>query len=247
MKKKRVALTTSGNAITQDPSKVGAGLRTISLRLVGTEAAKQELSDLGEETDGMITTVSKLRDTIMDATKAASSDGKGFDILDSNGNYKSTYEIMQGLADLYDNIVKKDKELGTNNLNLLLETIAGKNRSNIAASILQNGDMLRSVYEDAQNSDGSAEKELNSYLDSVDGKMQQLQNRAQEFWFDLIDSETVKNGIDLLTSLVKGATDFVDTVGLLPPLLTTIMAALSFKNVGIDTLVALSIKSLLLF
>nr|DAO25593.1 MAG TPA: minor tail protein [Caudoviricetes sp.] len=228
-----VSLTTAGNAITQDPSKVGAGLRTISLRLVGTEEAKQELSDLGEETDGMITTVSKLRDTIMDATKAASSDGKGFDILDSNGNYKSTYEIMQGLADLYDNIVKKDKELGTNNLNLLLETIAGKNRANIAASILQNGDMLRSVYKDAQNSEGSAEKELNSYLDSIDGKMAQLENRAQEFWFKVIDSETIKNGIDLLSTLLKGTTDFVDTVGLLPTILTGIGAALSFKNVGI--------------
>ncbi len=227
-----VSLTTAGNAITQDPSKVGAGLRTISLRLVGTEEAKEELSDLGEETDGMITTVSKLRDTIMDATKAASSDGKGFDILDSNGNYKSTYEIMQGLADLYDDIVKKDKELGTNNLNLLLETIAGKNRSNIAASILQNGDMLRSVYEDAQNSEGSAEKELNSYLDSIDGKIAQLENRAQEFWFKVIDSETIKNGIDLLSTLLKGATDFVDTVGLLPTILTGIGAALSFKNVG---------------
>lgn len=233
-----VSLTTAGNAITQDPSKVGAGLRTISLRLVGTEEAKQELSDLGEETDGMITTVSKLRDTIMDATKAASSDGKGFDILDSNGNYKSTYEIMQGLADLYDNIVKKDKELGTNNLNLLLETIAGKNRANIAASILQNGDILRSVYEDAQNSEGSAEKELNSYLDSIDGKMAQLENRAQEFWFKVIDSETIKNGIDLLSTLLKGATDFVDTVGLLPTILTGVAAAFSFKNVGIDTLVA---------
>lgn len=121
-----VALTTAGNAITQDPSKVGAGLRTISLRLVGTEAAKKQLSDLGEETDGMITSVSKLRDKILDATKAASKDGKGFDILDNNGNYKSTYEIMQGLSDLYDDIVKKDKELGTNNLNLLLETIAGE-------------------------------------------------------------------------------------------------------------------------
>lgn len=230
-----VSLTTAGNAITQDPSKVGAGLRTISLRLVGTEEAKQELSDLGEETDGMITTVSKLRDTIMDATKAASSDGKGFDILDSNGNYKSTYEIMQGLADLYDNIVKKDKELGTNNLNLLLETIAGKNRANIAASILQNGDMLRSVYEDAQNSEGSAEKELNSYLDSIDGKMAQLENRAQEFWFKVIDSETIKNGIDLLSALLKGATDFVDTIGLLPTIFTTISGYLGLKNLGWQT------------
>ena len=236
-----VSLTTAGNAITQDPSKVGAGLRTISLRLVGTEEAKQELSDLGEETDGMITTVSKLRDTIMDATKAASADGKGFDILDDNGNYKSTYEIMQGLADLYDDIVKKDKELGTNNLNLLLETIAGKNRSNIAASILQNGEMLKSVYEDAQNSEGSAEQELNSYLDSVDGKLQQLSNRAQEFWFKVIDSETIKNGIDLLTNLTKGATDFVDTIGILPTFLTGIGAGIAVKNVGEHYIVPVSI------
>lgn len=87
-----VSLTTAGNAITQDPSKVGAGLRTISLRLVGTEEAKEELSDLGEETDGMITTVSKLRNTIQSATSAATKDGKGFDIFDSNGNYKSTID-----------------------------------------------------------------------------------------------------------------------------------------------------------
>lgn len=120
------ALITAGNAITQDPSKTGAGIRTISLRLVGTEDAKQELEEMGESTDGMVTTVSKLRDIIKDATRDASKDGNGFDILDDNGNYKSTYEIMQGLADLYDDIVKKDKELGTNNLNLLLETIAGE-------------------------------------------------------------------------------------------------------------------------
>lgn len=207
-----VSLTTAGNAITQDPSKVGAGLRTISLRLVGTTQAKQELEDLGEETDGMITTASKLRDTIQSATSAATKDGKGFDIFDSNGNYKSTYEIMQGLADLYDEIVKKDKELGTNNLNLLLETIAGKNRSNIAASILQNGDMLRSVYEDAQNSEGSAEKELNSYLDSVDGKFQQLQNRTQEFWYNVIDTTTVKSVLDFTTNLTEGASKFFKLV-----------------------------------
>lgn len=165
-----VALATAGNAVVQDPDSVGAGIRTISLRLVGTEAAKQELESIGEETDDVITTTSKLRDTILSATAAATNDGKGFDIFDSNGNYKSTYEIMQGLADLYDDIVAKDKELGTNNLNLLLETIAGKNRSNIAASILQNGEMLRSVYQDAQNSSGSAQKELDSYLDSIDGR-----------------------------------------------------------------------------
>lgn len=101
-------------------------MRTIALRLTGTEAAKEELEELGEETDGVVTTVAKLRETIRSATAAATEDGYGFDILDSNGNYKSTYQILLGLSGLYDEIVAKDKEFGTNNLNLLLETIAGE-------------------------------------------------------------------------------------------------------------------------
>ena len=46
--------------------------------------------------------------------------------------------------------------------------------------------------------------------------MAQLENRAQEFWFKVIDSETIKNGIDLLTLLTNGVTDLVDQFGLLP-------------------------------
>lgn len=222
-----VALTTAGNAITQDPSKVGAGLRTISLRLVGTQSAKEELESLGEDTTDVITTVSKLRDTIMEATKAATEDGKGFDILDENGNYKSTYEIMQGLADLYDKIVEKDKELGTNNLNLLLETIAGKNRSNIAASILQNGEMLRSVFEDAQNSSGSAENENKAYLESVEGRIKRLQNKIQQFWATLIDSNVVKEGVDFLDAVTSGVTKIVDKVNLIPIAISAIYSVMN--------------------
>lgn len=166
-----IALITAGNAVTQDPNSVGAGLRTISLRLTGTKEAKEQLESLGEETDGYAETVSKLRDTIMSATKVAANGFQGFDILDENGNYKSTYEILQGIADIYNEIVETDKKYGTNNINLLLETLAGKNRANIAASILQNPDMLRDVFEDSQDSAGSAERELNAHSDSIEGEI----------------------------------------------------------------------------
>ena len=86
-----IALVTAGNAVVQDPESVGAGLRTISLRLVGTEQANKELEELGEE--AVTITQSKMRDVIMAATKVESNDFQGFDILDENGNYKSTYEI----------------------------------------------------------------------------------------------------------------------------------------------------------
>lgn len=204
-----VALITAGNAIAQDPSSVGAGLRTISLRLVGTKAAKSELESIGEDTEGLITTTSKLRDTIISATKSASGDGKGFDILDDSGNYKSTYEIMLGLADLYDEIVEKDRELGTNNLNLLLETIAGKNRSNIAASILQNADLLESVYNSSLDSKGSAARENEAYLESIQGHIEQIKNLWAQLWIGEHNREFVNFFLDA----AKYALELIDKLG----------------------------------
>lgn len=227
-----IALVTAGNAIVQDPNSVGSGLRTIALRLTGTEQAKEELEALGEETDGYAETVSKLRDTIMSATKVASNSFEGFDILDENGNYKSTYEILQGIADVYAEIVETDKEYGTNNVNLLLETLAGKNRANIAASILQNPDMLRSVFEDSQNSAGSAQQELEKYLDSIEGKINTLTNNVQEFWATFIDTDIVKGFLDFLTNGISLATQLVDTLGTIPTIIGAISAGIAIKNGG---------------
>lgn len=121
-----VALITAGNAVVQNADSVGTGMQTIALRLTGTKEASDQLEELGEDTEGVITTVSKLRNTILSATKVASNGFKGFDILDENGNYKSTYEIMLGLSEIYKEIEETDKKMGNNNLNLLLETLAGE-------------------------------------------------------------------------------------------------------------------------
>ena len=120
------ALVTAGNRITQDPSKVGKAMRTIALRLTGTEASAEELEADGEEVEGMIKNVSKLRDVIMQATKVDSNNNKGIDILNDVGAYKSTYDILLEIAEIYDEIVEKDKQYGTKQANLLLETIAGR-------------------------------------------------------------------------------------------------------------------------
>lgn len=233
------SLVTTANATIQDADSVSAGLRTISLRLVGTEEAEKELSAMNEEVDAFVkATNSKKQQIIKDYTAVASNNYQGFDILDSNGNYKNTYEILLGIAKVYKEIQEQDKKLGTNHATALIEELAGKNRSNIASAILQDPTQLEAVKKSSEEAMGSAEKELNSYLDSIDGKMAQLENRAQEFWFKIIDSETIKNGIDLLSTLLKSTTNFVDKVGLLPTILTGIGTALSFKNVGINTLVA---------
>ena len=198
-----IALATAANAVVQDPDKVGAGLRTIALRITGTESAKEELAELGEDIDDFIvTTSSKLNQQVMDLTKTVGKNG--ISLLDDNGNYRSTYEILQDIADVWEQIAEEDLATGQNRQNALLEMLAGKNRSNILASILQSPETLRDAYNASLNdSAGSAEEELTKYLDSIEGKIQLFQNRLQEFWYNLIDSDVVKKVVDAGIELIN--------------------------------------------
>ena len=188
------------------------GIRTIALRLTGTKEAAEELEEMGEDTSDMIMSQSKMRDLIMNATKVASNDYKGFDIQDELGRYKSTYEIMLGLSQIWDEIQQADFKTGDNRQNLLLESIAGKNRASIAASILQNPETLQSVYEDSSSkAAGSAMEENQKYLDSISGHLAKLKNAWQEMWASAANREVINGVIDLATALLKA----VDSVGLL--------------------------------
>lgn len=218
-----IGLITAGNQVVQDPESVGAAMRVISLRLTGTSQAKQELSELNEDTDGVITTVSKLRETIMNATKVASNGYKGVDLFDKNGNYRSTASVLQDIADIYSEIEETDKKTKSNNVNLLLETIAGKNRANTAASILQSPDILREAIESSKNAKGSADRENETYLSSLEAHITKLQTQLQELATVTINSDMFKGVIDTATAFLNIVTQILDKL----PLLSTAIGGLA--------------------
>lgn len=183
--------------------------RTVSARIRG---AKQELIDAGLETEGMVESTSKLRDQIKALT--------GFDIMEDENTYKDIMEIIIGIGDAWEDLTDLE-QAG------LLESLAGKQQSNALAAALQNVDMIKEAYETAQNADGSAQEELESQLQSIEGRIARLTNQIQEFWYTFIDSDAVKVVIDFLTTLVSLATEFVDTIGTFPIIMTTIVAAIS--------------------
>lgn len=225
------ALITAGNATLQDVDSVAAGLRTISLRIVGTEEAKKELEGLGEDTtDYVVQTAAKQRAIIMDYTAVASNGGKGVDILDENGNYKNTYDILLQIAEVYKEIQEEDKQFGTNRAQALVEVLAGKNRSSIASSILSNSEMLKAVKESSENAAGSAMAENEKMLDSVEGKILQLKANFQNLWSDAIDPGFLGGLIDIGSTLLK----IIDYVGLLKTAIIGLVAVASFKGAGRD-------------
>ncbi len=195
------------NSVVQNPESVGAGLRTIGLRLRATDA--KTLQEAGEDTDGVVSSVPQLRQLIRDLTKVSSNDFKGLDILKDDGSFKSTYDILLSLSKIWDEIGNSDQ--GDLKQASILEKIAGKNRANIASSILQKPEMLEKVYNETQNSQGSALRENETQLDSIQGKVDQLTASFQEMWNTSISSDFIKGLVDAGTQI----TNLVTKAGLL--------------------------------
>lgn len=189
------ALTATANAIIQDADSVGTALKTTSLRLRGTSV--KVLEEEGLDSDGAVESTSKLRSQVL-ATS-------GVDILTDSGAYKSTYQILLEIAEVWDQITDDKARAG------LLELLAGKRNSSVIAALLQNPEQLKDAYKDAQNASGSALKENEKYLDSIQGKIDQFNNAMQTMWSNTLDSDWVKRIVEFGTKLIE----IVDDVGLL--------------------------------
>jgi len=108
----------------------------------------------------------------------------------------------------------------------LLELVAGKNRSSVVAAILQNGDILDEAYTDAFDSAGSAANELDTYLNSIEGRITLFNTAVQTMWTNFLDDDVIKWFVDLGTWLVKAA----DDVGLLRIAFVGLMGVMTVKN-----------------
>ena len=182
---------------------------------------------MGEDTSDMIMSQSKMRDTIMNATKVASNSFKGVDIQDQLGNYKSTFQIMLEIAQIWDEIKQNDLRTGDNRQNLLLEAIAGKNRANVAASIFSSPDVLQSAYNDSKNNyEGVADKELEKVMAGITAHLTQLKNAWQELWANAANRDTINAFIDLGTQIVK----LINESGLLQSAFTTLFGGIVIKG-----------------
>jgi len=106
---------------------------------------------------------------------------------------------LKDISKIYENLVKTDKEKGTNRVPALLELIAGKKQANIAASILQNPEVLENAYnESANNSEGSALSENEKYLDSIEGRANRIKNEITEISANFMKTRDVKLVMSIL-------------------------------------------------
>ena len=210
-------MVTGITEVTQDPEKAGNSLKVLSMRLRGM---KGELQELGEETDSNVENLSQMQGKVLNLTQ-----GK-VNIFDDAGNFKSTYEIMQSIADVYDDLTDTDKAD-------LLETIAGKNRANEVAALIQNWNRVTQATKSAENSTGSAMEEQEKYADSLQGRLNSLSSSLQTISNNALDSGFLKGLVSGATGAVNAVNKIIETFDTIPTVVGTASIAMSAFGKGV--------------
>lgn len=190
-----IGLITAGNLIQQDADTTANALKVMSLRLRGSKA---DLEDMGESTDDLADSTSKLRNELKALT--------GVDIMLNENEYKSTARIIQEIGANWDKLTDVSKAAA-------LEKMAGKTRASTVAGLIENYKTIAEVAEDAAQSQGSALKENTKYVESIEGRVAKLQTQIQEFWHTFLESDALKTAISGLTEILNLLTKLVDTFG----------------------------------
>ena len=114
-----------------------------------------------------------------------------------------------------------------------LELMGGKEQANVLSSLLQNFETAQQVMETSQDATGSAMRENERYLDSINGKIAQFKTNFESLSATLIDSETVKGVVDFGSDALNVIDTLMQNLGTFPTLLATIAgAAAGVKSAG---------------
>ena len=142
------------------------------------------LSQDGEAIDGLIPKLQSLFSTV------------GIGIEDMNGELRSPFEILQDLAGVWDQLSSKQRQY-------FGEKVAGNRQVKTLNAIMQNWDVVADTIDKANNAQGEALKGNEMYMDSIEGRMTQLQSAFQEFAKVTINSDFVKGLTGASTEVIK--------------------------------------------
>lgn len=209
-----LSLAAAVNGVLQDSEASGTYLKTLSMYL---RASKTDAENAGIATDGMASSVSELRSELKQLA--------GVDIMKDDNTFKSTYQIMKELSEVW-------KDLSDTTQANITELIAGKRGGQSTSALLNNFSVAEDAMKQALNSSGSAMRENQTYMDSLQAKLNQLDSAFQKFSTDLMKSDIPKFFVSLATVFVDGADSAVKFAGALPTLTAAISGVLSVMQMS---------------
>lgn len=214
-----VSVNDLSTAISKSSASMAAGNNTLEETFGLVTAGTEILREPGRVANGLSTITARLT-AKNDEYIASITGGQG--VIDKQtGELRSTFDILQDLAGAWDKLTSVEKQE-------LAETVAGKTQRSLFTAIMTNFESAVGATEAALESEGSAAAENEKRMNSLQGKVQQLESAWQSFARNTINSDFVKNILSAATGLIK----FADAAGGLVPILTTLVSLLAVFKAG---------------
>lgn len=195
----------TGAFTTLRDTSVANGLVMISQRLRGVKEDGEEIGD------GFMP---KLKKALGDV---------GIDIEDQNKELRSTYDILNDLAGVWDQLNSKQRQY-------IGEKVAGNRQVKTLNAIMMNWDVVQDTIQKADEAQGAALEGNEKYMDSIEGRITRLKSAFQELATSTISSDLVKT----LVSFGAQTIEITSSSELLVPVLQTIIGlVMSFKSLNI--------------
>ena len=201
-----IALESAAYEIVQDNS-VGNGFKTVSLRLRGLNEETQELDD----------ELKTIKGDLYDLT--------GVSIMEDANTYKSTYQILKEISDVWESLTDKTRAEA-------LELMFGKLRSNVGAAVLKNFSAAERAMDLMADSAGSADRELEVVTQSMEYKLNRLSETGTSVAQNLFKRDDMKTVVDGLTSVMNVIDTLTSKLGLFGSIGLGAGLFAGFKNVG---------------
>lgn len=180
-----------------------------------------------EETEELSEDLANITGEVIDLTKVTSNNNQGVSLFTdaSQTQYKSIYEYLSEISEIYDELDQKSQQQ-------LLEKLFGKNRANVGAAIIANFDAAEKAMDDMANSAGSAEAEMAIATDSIQFKL----NALVETWTgaaqNVFQRDDIKAAVDILITISEIIGAIVEQLGLVGTIGVGSGIFAFFKNLG---------------
>lgn len=193
--------------------------------------AFSQLRDVGKSANGLITISQKLRAIDEDGQeidglmpKLQESFGSiGVAIEDSNGELRSTYDIIKDYAQVFPTLTSEQKQY-------FGELAAGKRQVSVWNAIVQGIADVDKAIEQSSDSIGTAEKENEIYKNSIQGLKNEMQNAFDKLAIEVVSSDWIKDAIKGFTSFLEVLTNIAKQDSLVSGAIGTITSA--FKSLA---------------
>ena len=178
-----IALGTAAAEITGNAGEAGNALKSVSMRIRGID----------EDTGQFSESLDNLKETIYDLT--------GVSVMQDANTYKSTYDILKQISDVWNTLAGKAQAE-------TLEALFGKEQTDAGNTILSNFDSAENAMVSMARSAGNAMEAMNGIFDSVDYKLNRLKETGVGIGQNLFGGDDMKASIDILNKFAE-AVDFL--------------------------------------